>query len=194
MTRESPEDRTRPRRRGGAALLTLLATAALLGGCAPRLPEFPALGTPEITRIYDRPPPGSDPKDCWGKEVTPAVVETVTRHILLQPAEVHTDGTVAQPAIYKTETRQEIVRERRELWFRVPCEEELTPAFISSVQRALAARGLYSGPVNGEMTARTRRAVRAYQAPQGLDSGILSLAAARQMGLAELEIDPDRQD
>lgn len=173
--------------RGCAALtLTALATA-----CQPVLPEFPTLGTPEITRIYDRPPPGSDPSDCWGKEVQPAVVETVTRQIMLQPAQVHSDGRVDQPAVYKTETRQEIVRERREIWFRVPCDEAMTPAFIASVQRALAVRGHYNGPVNGEMSSRTRRAIRAYQAPQGLDSGILSLAAARQMGLAELEIAPE---
>ncbi|SNY51376.1 hypothetical protein SAMN06297129_2100 [Pseudooceanicola antarcticus] len=159
-----------------------------LAGCTPGLPEFPALGTPEITRIYQTPPPGSDPSQCWGKEVEPAVIETVTAQILMQPAEVHSDGRVTQPAIYKTETRQEIIRERRELWFRVPCAEEMTPAFIASLQRALAARGLYAGTVNGEMTPRTLRAIRAYQAPQGLDSGILSLAAARQLGLAELDL------
>ena len=168
---------------GGAVMLVLCLTA-----CAPGLPEFPDLGTPEITRIYDRPPPGSDPAHCWGKEVEPAVIETVTAQVLMQPAEVHTDGRVTQPAIYKTETRQEIIRERRELWFRVPCPEEMTPAFIASLQRALAARGHYAGTVNGEMTPRTLRAIRAYQAPQGLDSGILSLAAARQLGLAELDL------
>ncbi|MBR9764693.1 MAG: peptidoglycan-binding protein [Rhodobacteraceae bacterium] len=179
------------RRRAGSRIARGVVLCGLLAGCAPVLPDFPALGTPEITRIYSRPPPGSDPSQCWGKEVQPAVVETVTAQILMQPAEVHTDGRVTQPAIYKTETRQKIIRERRELWFRVPCAEEMTPAFIASLQRALAARGLYSGSISGEMSARTRRAVRAYQAPQGLDSGILSLAAARQLGLAELDIAPE---
>ncbi|WP_010141767.1 peptidoglycan-binding domain-containing protein [Oceanicola sp. S124] len=184
------------RRRAGsrlapAGIVPVGLTCLMLTGCAAELPDFPALGTPEITRLYARPPPGSDPSQCWGKEVQPAVVETVTAQILMQPAEVHSDGRVTQPAIYKTETRQEIIRERRELWFRVPCDEELTPAFTASLQRALAARGLYTGAINGEMSARTRRAVRAYQAPQGLDSGILSLAAARQLGLAELDIAPE---
>jgi peptidoglycan hydrolase-like protein with peptidoglycan-binding domain len=37
------------------------------------------------------------------------------------------------------------------------------------------------------MDARTRAAVRAYQKPEGLDSGILSLAAARRLGLVAVE-------
>ena len=37
----------------------------------------------------------------------------------------------------------------------------------------------------------TRRAVRAYQAPLGLDSGILSLAAARKLGLAVVDVARD---
>jgi len=110
-------------------------------------------------------------------------IETVERDILLQPAQVSSDGVIRQPAVYKKERRQEIVIPREETWFQVPCADALTPDFISSLQRALAARGLYSGPVNGEMTARTRAAVRAFQAPEGLDSGILSTAAARRLGL-----------
>lgn len=128
-------------------------------------------------------PPGAAPGSCWGKDVTPAVVETVTEQVLMQPAEIRADGTVAAPAIYKTETRQAILRERQVTWFETPCATRLTPEFIASLQRALRARDLYRGPTSGEMSARTRAAVRAYQAPRGLDSGILSLAAARKLGL-----------
>ena len=107
--------------------------------------------------------------------------------MLLQPAQVTSDGLIQQPAIYKKEVRQEIVQERRETWFQVPCEADLTPDFVSSLQRALAARGLYSGPITGVMDARTRSAVRRFQAPEGLDSGILSTAAARRLGLVAVE-------
>ncbi|WP_330696677.1 peptidoglycan-binding domain-containing protein [Fontisubflavum oceani] len=73
---------------------------------------------------------------------------------------------------------------RRELWFETPCQAEIRdPDFIASLQRALAARDLYRGPANGVMDARTRRAIRAFQEPQGLNSPILSMAAARQLGL-----------
>ena len=65
----------------------------------------------------------------------------------------------------------------------------MTPEFISSVQRALDVRGFYSGALTGRMDARTLRAVRKYQAPQGLDSSVLSLAAARKLGLVALPRD-----
>ncbi|EAQ04211.1 lipoprotein, putative [Pseudooceanicola batsensis HTCC2597] len=163
----------------------------LLAACDLPLP-VPGLGAPEIIRIHSTPPPGSPPGACWGREATPAVIETVTEQILLQPAQVRSDGTVEAPAVYKTETRQRIVKERRELWFRTPCPPELTFDFVASLQRALAARGLYRGQVNGVMDRATRHAVRRYQAPLGLDSGILSLAGARKLGLAV--VDPKRVD
>ena len=112
------------------------------------------------------------------------MVETVTDQIILQPAEILADGTIAQPAIYKTETRQQIVKPREDTWFETPCEEEITPDFTASLQRALKARGHYRGPINGMFDSRTRTAIRAYQKPQGLDSDMISLAAARQMGLS----------
>ena len=89
--------------------------------------------------------------------------------------------------MFKTETRQDIVRPRRDTWFEAPCDSDLTPEFIASVQRALVARSLYRGAINGEMDRATRAAVRRYQKPQGLDSGLLSLAAARQLGLVAIE-------
>ena len=167
---------------------TLYATAlSVLTACSSSTPNFGALGEPQVTRLSQVAPPGAEPGTCWGKNVTPAIIETVTNQVMLQPAQVMSDGSVTQPAIYKTETRQEIVRERRETWFLTPCEADMTPEFIASVQRALAARGLYRGDVSGEMNGATRAAVRRYQKPQGLDSGILSMAAARKLGLVAVE-------
>ena len=102
---------------------------------------------------------------------------------MLQPAQIHSDGTIQAPAVYKTENKLKIVQERREVWFETPCPQDLTVQRVASVQRALKARGYYKGPVNGMMDARTRRAIRKYQAPQGLNSGILSLAAMQKLGL-----------
>jgi len=165
------------------------AALAVLTGCAPGPADLGALREPEVSRMTQEAPPGAAPGSCWGKHVSPAVIETVTHQVMLQPAQVRADGTVSQPAIYKTETRQDIVQERRETWFETPCPAQLTPDFVASVQRALAARGLYRGPVTGQFDARTRAAVRRYQKPQGLDSGILSLAAARKLGLVAVELD-----
>ena len=59
----------------------------------------------------------------------------------------------------------------------------VTPDFIASLQRALAVRGYYRGPIHGHATPETRRAVRAYQAERGLDSAIVSIETARELGL-----------
>ena len=131
-------------------------------------------------------PPGADPNSCYGRHTTPAIVETVTEQVIVQPPQISDDGTVTYPAIYRTETRQEIVRERKELWFETLCDEALTSEFVASVQRALAVRGHYSGAADGKMDRATRRAIRNYQSAQGLDSDVLSLAAARKLGLVAL--------
>ncbi|WP_050931625.1 peptidoglycan-binding domain-containing protein [Aestuariivita boseongensis] len=166
------------------AAVSALMAAALAGCSAAPVPDVQALREPDLAFMTQVAPPGAAPGTCWGKTTSPAVIETVTEQVLLQPAQVSTDGTVITPAIYKTETQQRIVKERKETWFETPCAAEMTPEFIASVQRALTVRKLYSGPVTGEMDARTRAAIRRFQSPQGLDSGILSLAAARQLGLA----------
>lgn len=164
----------------------MLVLAACAPGQLPR-PDLAALAEPDVSRSREIAPPGAAPGTCWGKQVTPAVVETVTEQIMLQPAEVLADGTVKSQAIYKTETRQRIVRERRETWFETPCANTMTPQFIATLQRALQARGLYRGLITGEMGPTTRAAIRRFQAPQGLDSGILSLAAARKLGLVAVK-------
>jgi hypothetical protein len=166
--------------------IVLLPLSVILAACQSTLP-LPGPAEPEIVQTVQEAPPGAAPGTCWGKDVTPAVIETVTEQVLVQPAEVRDDGTVLDPAIYKTETRQAIVQERRVTWFETPCASVQTPDFVASVQRALKVRGLYRGPVTGTMDARTRAAVRAYQKPEGLDSGILSLAAARRLGLVAVE-------
>lgn len=170
-------------------ILGLLSGATLFAGCVDSLP-VPHLGrTPEVAQLTDETPPGAPEGSCWGKRIQPGIYETVTEQIILQPAEVLADGTVLSPAIYKTETRQAVVKHRQEIWFEVPCATMMTPDFIASVQRALLARGLYRGAITGTMDSRTRNAIRRYQEPEGLDSGILSLAAARRLGLAAIPRD-----
>ena len=167
------------RRASGVAALWLLASCS-----APyEVVSKAAFEEPDLVYTTATPPPGAQEGSCWGKHVTPAELETVTHQIQLQPAEVRSNGAVSAPAVYKTETSQQIVKERRELWFETPCAPELTPEFVSSLQRALKARGHYRGAISGYIDLRTRAAIRKYQAEQGLDSAILSLAAARKLGL-----------
>lgn len=135
-------------------------------------------------------PPEAMPGTCWGKNVSPAIVETITHKVLLQPAQISSDGRVQVPPIYKTEDVQHVAHPRKENWFEVPCEAQMTPEFIASVQRALEARGHYSGPITGEMDSRTRAAVRRYQRSEGFDSAILTVAAARNLGLIAVDRQP----
>lgn len=132
-------------------------------------------------------PPGAPEGSCWARDASPAVVETVTEQIEMQPAILGTDGKVLSPAIYRTETRQAIVKPREDTIFEIPCASAQTPEFVASLQRALKARSLYRGAITGVMDGRTRAAVRGYQKPLGLDSGIVSMSSARSLGLVALE-------
>ncbi len=146
-------------------------------GGVPLLP--PAfVGAPQIERDSD----GA----CYGRDVTPAVIETVTEQVLVQPAMVTSDGTVTSPAAFRTVTRQEIVRERREVLFETLCPEALTPEFVKSLQRALKARGYHRGPVNGTMDAWTIAGIQSFQRLSGHDSPLLDIQTARALGLVEL--------
>jgi len=146
---------------------------------------------PMVTQLYEPEPIRADadrfqadaPSACRVDDVSPPVLETVTEEVEVTPAILDADGTVLHEATYRMETAQKIVRERVDHSFDRVCEIDLTPDFIASLQRALSARSLYAGPVNGLMNTETQAAIRAYQEPQGLDSTILSLAAARQLGL-----------
>ncbi len=71
----------------------------------------------------------------------------------------------------------------RDIWFETLCPDALDMEFIATLQRALKARGLYDGEIDGTLNTDTRKAIRMYQAAHGLDSNILALDAARQLGL-----------
>jgi len=168
--------------RSRIALPLVLPLVLLLGAaaCAPVSGDGRADGL--LGSMLDV-PPGAPSGTCWGKIVSPARIETVTEQVLVQPARLASDGRVESPAIFRTETRQRIVTERGVTWFETPCPADMTPELVATLQRALAARGLYDGPITGRTGAATRDAVRAYQAQTGLDSPVLSLAAARTLGL-----------
>lgn len=155
---------------------TALAAALALAACGGTAPAPAPDGAPD-----------GAPDACWHSEQTPAVIETVTEQRLVAPAELDAEGRVTRPAVYRTDTAQRIVRERAEIRFETPCPDVLTADFVASLQRALAARGLYRGPVTGRLDAATRAAVRAFQTGREAPSGVLSLAAARRLGLVAVD-------
>ena len=126
---------------------------------------------------------------CHGQAITPAVIETETVQEL-DTAEVRdAEGRLVTPATYRSVVRQRIRRERQVVRFETLCPPAYTPAFVASLQRALATRGYYDGPANGVMDAALGRAVQDFQRADGPDSDLLSLASARRLGLVALSRD-----
>lgn len=172
------------------AKLFFIPALLALSACAAGQIEAPGradLGI-EVVRLT-QPGPPNGPKDaCWSGAIIPAVIETVTEQILVQAETRDAAGTVTAPASYRTETRQRIVQDRDEVWFRAPCPETFDVDFIATLQRSLKARGFYQSPLTGVLDAATTDAIRRFQADRGLDSGTLSLAAARELGLVSTDL------
>lgn len=175
--------RSRPLPRRYGSLLALVSLVLLLS-CSPVIGRFdpaPRMIEPELVILTDPARPDPAPGTCWSRDRLPAVVETVT----LQISEQGPDGGT----VFRTETRQQIVDERRSLWFEVPCARVQDAAFRAALQRALAARGLYGGPITGEIDGPTRAAIRRFQQGLGLNSATLSLAAAQSLGLVPVAVE-----
>ncbi|MFW2588289.1 peptidoglycan-binding domain-containing protein [Sagittula sp. SSi028] len=128
---------------------------------------------------------------CQAREETPAVYEHVMGEVRVIQAEIADDGTVITPAVYRRAPVPKIVRERSEIIFDAVCGHQMTPEFLSSLQRALAARDYFHGNVTGMIDAPTAAAIRKYQRERGLDSAQLSLDTARMLGLITVDIDID---
>ncbi len=166
--------------------LTLPFLLALgLMACGPqgtKAPEKSNLGA-EIIETAPAANPDPIPGECWASDITPAIIETVTEQKIVTAEVLGEDGTVIAPAVYSTTTKQSMVQDRTEIWFRAPCPDIQTPDFIATLQRALKARGYFLLPLTGVMDAATGEALRRFQAERGLDSPVLSLAAAKELGL-----------
>lgn len=180
MTRAAPFAR---------ACATLIAALLVAGCAAPDTATRTDLGDELIITDFTLGPPGARPGACYGKDVTPAVIEQVTERVLVAEPEIGPGGNIITPARYEERMSHRIVEGRDELFFETPCPPRWTPEFIASVQRALGIRGLYTGPANGALTTETRRAIRAFQVENGLNSGILSTENARRLGLVEIDLD-----
>jgi len=147
-------------------LVLPLILSATLAACQASSPA-PAVSRAEAAPLTN-PPLSATEGACWSTDRIPAVTRTVFVEVPGQ--------TGRQP-------REQLLRPAEDRLFAVPCPEQIDDHLVASLQRALSARGLYDGPAHGVWDAATSAAVRRYQAPQGLDSGILSLQAAQMLGL-----------
>ncbi|MFN4159541.1 MAG: peptidoglycan-binding domain-containing protein [Gemmobacter sp.] len=177
-----------PMHRAACAVL-IAAVAAACTGPLPDTPQATDLRAALVPRSGPT-PPETPAGACWAGDVTPAIVETVTEQVVTSPERRAPDGRLVAPASFRTETRQRIVSDRREVWFETLCAPEITVDLVSTLQRALKARGLYLEPLSGRMDAPTRAAIRAWQRPRGLDSDVLARASARGLGIVAGRRDP----
>ena len=120
---------------------TTTAVPAVRTSSGPAVPQMAAIETDLSGR-------------CIGRAITPAVIETVTAQELDQPAILGPDGAVLQPARYRSVIRQNITRNRQEVLFETICPPAFTPEFVATLQRALATRGYYAGPITGVLIQR----------------------------------------
>ncbi len=174
-----------------AAKLGIWAFVTLAACQTVPMPENPSITdlSAEIVRPREPGPPQGPEGACWEADVTPAIIETVTEQVQVTAEKRDESGTILTPATFRTDTRQRIAREREVVYFRAPCPEELTLDFVGSLQRALKARGIYAGPLTGQIDPATSEAIRRFQAERGLDSPRLSLGAARELGLSTVPLD-----
>ncbi|MFP4275272.1 MAG: peptidoglycan-binding domain-containing protein [Paracoccaceae bacterium] len=164
-----------------------LVALLLLAGCTE-----PAPAPDSASRIFGSRagPADAPPGTCWARQVTPALVETVTEQVRLRPGRRDAQGQVQETAQFRTETRQRILRDRETRWFETPCPDLATPDFIASLQRALAVRGYLDTTATGRMNTATAAAIRRFQRDTGgPDSGALSLETARALGLVAVARD-----
>ncbi|RDC72421.1 peptidoglycan-binding protein [Rhodovulum sp. 12E13] len=164
-------------------LLTCWPLAACLASGDRAPPQAAAPRPAERIETLPARPEDAPADACWAQETRDATVAVELAEMTVEPPGLAPDGTLREAPITRIERRETVVRPAAELWFDALCPGELGEARIAALQRALAARDLHDGPVTGRLDQATREAVRAYQTPRGLDSGTLSRAAARQMGL-----------
>lgn len=168
--------------------LTVVASLALLAGCMPSAgPQAVTRAAPEAEAL----PPLDQTADgqCFARETTPAVYEQVPGQVRVVPEQRDADGTVLQPPIYRNGLVPRLVKPRGETRFRAPCPNEMTPAYIATLQRALYARGYLRNAITGQMDTATQQALRQYQRERGLDSAQLSLDSARELGISAVARD-----
>jgi hypothetical protein len=164
-----------------------LALLPLLMGCLPAAEDAPVarqiVAPPTLMEDSAAAPEGAAPGACFARDRTPLRIETITEPLPVLDALLVGDGSVQTPDAWRNRTRQSIAGGGEELLIETPCRAQMTAELVASLQRALAARGLYGGAVSGALDGETRAALRRFQQKKGLDSAILAIATARELGL-----------
>ena len=126
---------------------------------------------------------------CYFNKVTPAEISSRVETRLAKVEARDNNGNLISPAEYETKRTQIITKPRLVKKIDAVCPEDLTTEFVSSLQRAFRARGLFAGVVNGTLDLATRRAIRDFQTVRGIESATLAKATAQELGLVSLDLE-----
>lgn len=120
---------------------------------------------------------------CFAYAAAPTQTNIVSELIQVVPEDRATDGTVRNPAVFRTVTRPKTVTTGQGQRFETVCPPIYTEAFVASLQRALLIRRAYAGPISGQYDAPTNLAVQSFQRDAGIDSPLLAVETARTLGI-----------
>jgi peptidoglycan hydrolase-like protein with peptidoglycan-binding domain len=113
------------------------------------------------------------------RKITPAEISTLLETRLFQPKKRNTAGQLVSPAQYETTRTQIITKPRSVTKIDAVCPEDMTPEFITSLQRAFQACELFSSTITGSMDMSTRSAILNFQTVRGVSSATVTKAAAQ---------------
>jgi hypothetical protein len=136
--------------------------------------------------------------DAEYKTVTKRVIATAaTTKTVVIPAEYKTvavkrlvtaEKVIRKPvaAVYKNVTSSQKVNDEELKWAEVLCEDNMTTATVSELQKLLEKAGTYNGPIDGVYGPLTERAANSYAKRNELPTGsrLISLETAKHIGLS----------
>lgn len=124
---------------------------------------------------------------CYARSAGPTQTTIVTELVEVVPAVKDANGVVVTPAIFRNVTRPQTQRVGAGPRFETVCPQRLTPSFVETLQRALLVRRAYAGPISGDYDDATSLAVQQFQRGMGIDSGLLAVTVAQDLGLVAIQ-------
>ena len=124
---------------------------------------------------------------CYFANITPAEISTQVEPRLVQSEKRNTTGHLVSPAQYEITRTQTIIKPRSVTKIDAVCPEDMTPEFITPLQRAFQARELFSSTITASMDMSTRRAILNFQTVRGVSSETVTKATAQALGLVVID-------
>lgn len=162
-----------------------LAVALALAACAPPPTSAPATVPAPIVMSLGEIETDAAGR-CFARMAPPTQTNIVEEMIEVAPESRSPDGTVINPAVFRTITRPQTVAIGIGARFETLCPPIYTANFVSSLQRALLIRRGYDGPITGQFDDATSLAVQQFQRARAIDSPLLAVMTARDLGLLEV--------